>query len=788
MNAQARFGKSQVRVEDQRFLTGQGSYIDDMNLPDQTFGAFVRSPHAHARVVSMDTAAAAAMPGVQLVVTGAEWAAQAFGPLPCRSPSKINRDGTPFKDPARHCLASDVVRYVGEPLALVVANTAMEARWAADAIIVAYDALASVTDRGRAMDAGAVQLWPDAPLNLCLDFEQGKRADVEAALASAKHVVRLDVENNRLTAVPMEPRGAIADHDRASGQYTLWNSSQNIHANRDLMAGMLKIPKEKLHHVAPDIGGGFGGKNSVYAEPLVLLYAAEKLARSVKWVADRTEAFLSDTHGRDQQSHVVLALDEAGKFLALHVHSIGNVGAACGTMGPFTPTGGTARTQGGPYAIPAILYSAQAVFTNTVQTDPYRGAGRPEAVFHIERVVEFAARTLGFDPVELRRRNLIQPEQMPYTSAIGLPIDCGNFPAVMERVLAMADRPGFAARAQSSHTKGLRRGFAVTPYLECSGGAPQEEAQLSFVADGVVLLAVGTHSTGMGHETALAQIVGDRLGIGLERIKFRQGDTAATKIGGGHGGSRGIELGGCAALKAADMVIDKARGIAAHLLNSRSDDITFAAGTLTDSKTGQTVSLDVVIKAAGDQSRLPAGMNVGALDTTAVFEREMFTVPNGAHACEVEVDPETGVVRVDGFWAVDDFGSVINPMLADGQVMGGIVQGLGQALLEEVVYDAETGQALSTSLLDYALPRADHVPRMQIEFYEGAPTKRNPLGAKGAGEAGCCGASPVIVNAVLDALKDFGVLHIDMPLTPEKVWRAIRAGRESRPEPTAIRT
>ena len=776
MNAPASFGKSQVRVEDQRFLKGQGRYIDDVNLPGQGYGAFVRSPHAHARVLSIDTSAAATMPGVLLIITGAEWATQKFGPLPCRSPSKINRDGTPFKDPARQCLVHDVARYVGEPVALVVAATAAAARSAADAVLVDYETLASVTDRGRAMAAGSAQLWPEAPQNLCLDFEQGKRADVEAAMASAKHVIRLDLENNRLTAVPMEPRGAIADFDRATGQYTLWNSSQNIHANRDLMAAMLRIPKDKLHHLAPDIGGGFGGKNSVYAEPIVLLYAAGKLAHPVKWVADRTEAFLTDTHGRDQHSNVALALDDTGKFLALHVHSIGNVGAACGTMGPFTPTGGSARTQGGPYAIPAILYSAQAVFTNTVQTDPYRGAGRPEAVFHIERVIEFAARKLGIDPVELRRRNLIQPEQMPYTSGIGLAIDCGNFPAVMDRVIAMSDRPGYAARVTASAAKGLRRGFAVTPYLECSGGAPQEEAQLKFTSDGIVLLAVGTHSTGMGHETALAQIVGDRLGIDLHRIQFRQGDTAATKIGGGHGGSRGIELGGCAALKAADMVIDKARTIAAHALNSRADDIAFGKGKLTDSKTGQSMTIDGVIAAAGDQSRLPAGMSVGALDSTAVFDREMFTVPNGAHACEVEVDPETGVIRVVDFWAVDDFGSVINPMLADGQVMGGIVQGLGQALLEEVVYDSDSGQALTTSLLEYALPRADHVPRMKIEFYEGAPTKRNPLGAKGAGEAGCCGASPVIVNAVLDALNDYGVTHIDMPLTSEKVWRAISAG------------
>lgn len=773
MNAVAQFGKSQVRVEDQRFLKGQGRYIDDVNLQGQAYAAFVRSPHAHARVKSIDATAAQKLPGVALVVTGSEWAAQKFGPLPCRSPSKTNRDGTPFKEPPRQALASDTVRYVGEPVAMVVAQTAALARKAADAVFVDYEPLASVTDRAQAMADGAAQLWPEIPKNLCLDFEQGKRAEVEAAFAVARHIFRLDLENNRLTAVSMEPRGAVTDFDPATGQYTLWNSSQNIHANRDLMAAMLRIPKDKLHHLAPDIGGGFGGKNSVYSEPLVMLFASEKLGRPIKWVADRTEAFLTDTHGRDQQSHVALATDENGKFLALHVHSIGNVGAACGTMGPFTPTGGTARTTGGVYAIPALLYSAHAVFTNTVQTDPYRGAGRPEAVYHVERIIEFAARKLGIDPVELRRRNLIQPTQMPYTSPLGLPIDCGDFPEVLQRVLRMSDREGYAARVATSGKNGLRRGFAVTPYLECSGGAPHEEAKLEFKSDGIILLAVGTHSTGMGHETALAQIAADRLGIDLARIQFRQGDTAATKIGGGHGGSRGIELGGCAVLKAADMVIDKARAIAAHMLNSRSDDITFDKGKLTDTKTGQSITIDQVIAAAGDAGRLPPDMPAGALDTTAKFDREMFTVPNGAHACEIEVDPETGVVRVDKFWAVDDFGSVINPMLADGQVMGGIVQGLGQALLEEIVYDKESGQALTTSLLDYALPRADHVPRMEIQFFEGAPTKRNPLGAKGAGEAGCCGASPVIVNAVLDALKDYGVLHLDMPLTPEKVWKAI---------------
>ena len=775
----AKFGKSQLRIEDHRFLTGQGRYIDDVNLPGQAFAAFVRSPHAHARILSMDAAAAKAMPGVLLIITGADWAAQKFGAMPCRSPVKINHDGTPFKDPARQCLADAMVRYVGEPVAVVVAVTAADARRAADAVSIEYEPLAAVTDRVAALAPDAPQLWTEAPHNLCLDFHAGKRAATEAAFATAKHVVRLDMGANRLTAVAMEPRGAIAAFDAATGHYTLINCSQNMHPNRDLFAAMLKIPADKLRHVAPDIGGGFGAKNSVYPEPPVLLYAARLAGRPVKWIADRTEAFLTDTHGRDQQSHVSLALDGDGKFLGLHVVSVGNVGAACGTMGPFTPTGGTARTMGGPYFIPALLFESKAVFTNTVQTDPYRGAGRPEAVFHIERIVEFAARTLGFDPVELRRMNLLQPAQMPYTSGTGLAIDCGNFPEVMQRVLEMSDRPGYEARANASRATGLRRGFAVTPYLETSGGTPTEEARLSFKPDGTITLAVGTHSTGMGHETAFPQIAGERLGIDYRRIRLLQGDTTYTTIGGGHGGSRSLEIGGGAVLKAADMVIEKARALAAHLLNSRADDIAFAEGLLTDNKTGQNVTIDAVIQAAGDPTRLPAGQSAGALDVTAVFERLAYTVPNGAHACEVEVDPETGVIRVDQFWAVDDFGSVINPMIVDGQVMGGIVQGLGQALLEEIVY-SETGQPLSASLLDYALPRADHVPRMTIALYEGAPTRNNPLGAKGAGEAGCCGATPVIVNAVLDALYEYDVLHLEMPLTSEKVWTAIRQkGRQT---------
>jgi carbon-monoxide dehydrogenase large subunit len=578
----------------------------------------------------------------------------------------------------------------------------------------------------------------------------------------------------------------LAAYATASDTYTLWNASQNIHANRDIIAEqILNVSPAKVRHVAPDVGGGFGAKNCVYPEPALALYAARQLGRPVKWVGTRSEAFLADAHGRDQVSTVSLALAKDGTFLALRVESVGNLGAWCGTIGPFTPTLGTARTQGGPYAFPALLYSSRAAFTNTGQTDPYRGAGRPEATFHVERIVEHAARTLGFDRVELRRKNLIPSGALPWKTPMGLAIDSGNFAGLLERTLELADYAGFPERAAEAKARGLRRGIAVAPYLECTGGAPKEEAKVTFGAGGRVTLAVGSHSTGMGHETSLAQVLAGKLGLPLDAIVFQQADTDATKTGGGHGGSRGLEVGGNAVLKAADEIVAKGRAIAAHLLNSRVEDIEHAighdGGRFSDVKTGQSLTLAEAAAAAADASRLPPGMapgpTGGALDTTAVYERGAITIPNGCHAAEVEVDPETGVVTVVGFWAVDDFGTIVNPMLADGQVMGGVAQGLGQALLEEMVYDSDTSQPLTGSLMDYCLPRADNIPSMVVEYDESAPTQRNPLGVKGAGEAGCCGAPAAIVNAVLDALAEYGVTHIDMPLTPRKVWRAIHGFR-----------
>jgi carbon-monoxide dehydrogenase large subunit len=783
-------GTSVRRLEDRRFITGTGTFIDDIDLPGQAHASILRATRAHARIVAIEADRARSAPGVLLVVTGQEWVAAGYGPIPTKSAVRTKRDGTPLNEPKRHCLAVDRVRHVGEAVALVVAETKAQADAALELIEVDYADIPAVVHQVPALGEGAPQLWAEAPGNLCLDFELGNRAAVEEAFARADHVVTLEIVNNRLAGAPMEPRGVLAAYDAAADSYTLWNASQNIHANRETIARqILNVPVDKLRHLAPDIGGGFGAKNPVYPEPALALYAARRLGRPVKWVGTRAEAFLSDIHGRDQVSTVSLALARDGTFLALKVASAGNLGAWCGTMGPFTPTLGTARTQGGPYAFPAVLYTARTAFTNTAQTDPYRGAGRPEATFHVERIVEHAARTLRFDRIELRRKNLIARAALPWTTPMGLSIDSGNFSGLMDRTLELADYAGFPRRAAEAKARGLRRGIAVAPYLECTGGVPREEASVTFGPDGRATLAVGSHSTGMGHETALPQILAGRLGMPLEAITFRQGDTAATGIGGGHGGSRGMEVGGNAVLKAADEVIAKGRAIAAYLLNSRAEDIAYAVGPaigqdwgrFTDVKTGQSLTLAEVAATATDASRLPQGMapgmTGGALDTTAVYEREAITVPNGCHAAEVEVDPETGVVTVVGFWAVDDFGIIVNPMLADGQVMGGVAQGLGQALLEEMVYDARTGQPLTGSFMDYALPRADTVPPMVVEYDESAPTARNPLGVKGAGEAGCCGAPAAIVNAVLDALAEYGVTHIDMPLTPMKVWRAIERGR-----------
>jgi carbon-monoxide dehydrogenase large subunit len=767
-------GQPVRRSEDERFLTGRGRYIDDINLEGQARAVVLRSVYAHACIKNIDVSGALAMEGVLLVVTGEDWIAEGFGPMPTKTAIRKNRDGSELSEPPRHCLAIGRVRYVGEPVALVVAETDPIARDALDLIDVDYESLDAVTDAVEALAPDAPQLWDDIPGNLCIDFELGDREGVEKAFAEADHVITLDLENNRVTAVPIEPRGCVGSYDPETDTYLLYNSTQNVHAIRDTLAeNVFGIDKEKIRHIAPDVGGGFGVKNSAYPEPPLVLYAAKKLGRPVKWINNRSESFLSDTHGRGQTSRVQLAIDNDGTFRALRTETVAGIGAYCWTIGPFTPTGGSARTQGGPYDFPVMYYRSRAVFINTGPMDPYRGAGRPEATFQTERIIEYAARQLGLDPIEIRRKNLMRPEKLPHKTSMGLNIDCGDFPKVFERTLKLADPGSFAERAEQIKTAGRRFGFAIAPYLECTGGGPKEFAGVAFGADGTVSLSVGSQSTGMGHETSMAQLLAARLGIPFERVEYHQADTDKTPIGGGHGGSRGMELGGNAVAQAAGEVIEKASGLAAHLLQSKAADLTFEGGSFKDSGSGASVSMVEVIEASFDSERLPDDLEPGCLDTGSTFERGEISIPNGCHAAAVEVDPKTGAILLLGYWVVDDFGTIINPLLADGQVMGGVAQGIGQALTENIVFD-DSGQLITGSLMDYGLPRADGVPDMVIEYYEGAPTKKNPLGVKGAGEAGCVGSLPAVVNAVLDALKEFGVVHIDIPLTSEKVWRAVQ--------------
>jgi carbon-monoxide dehydrogenase large subunit len=770
-----RYGVGQAirRKEDARFLTGAGHYIDDVSMPGMAHLVVLRSPHAHARIESIDTRAAAASPGVLAVLTGADWVADGLGGIPTRTAAK-NSDETPVPTPERQGLVATRARFVGDAVAAVVADTPEAAREAVELIEVDYEPLAAVVSAAEALAPGAPAVWDDIPGNLCVRYEVGDGDAVDAAIADAAHVVSMYVDNQRVTAVPIENRGAVAHYDDANDRYVLICASQNIHANRNQLADdVFHIPKDALRLVAHDVGGGFGAKNPLYPEHALALWAARRVERPVKWMNDRGESFLSDAHGRDQQSNVTLALNGDGEILAFRVDSVGSVGPYLLSVGPFTCTGGSARTQGGPYRIPALHFHARAAFTNTAPTDPYRGAGRPEASYQIERILDLAAAELGMDRAEIRRRNLLSTEELPYTTGAGSRIDCGDFEAVLDRTLAIADWGGFEARAREARSRGWRRGIGICTYLECSGGGPKEHAALRFSPDGRTRLAVGSHSTGMGHETVLPQIVAAHLGLSIDDIDFVQADTDETPIGGGHGGSRGLEMGGSAVVRVSERVFDKAKHLAAHLLEAPEVDLTFGAGRFSVAGTDHAVAMPDVIRASFDASGCPDAFE--GLDDAVDYERSGITYPNGCHVAEVAVDPDTGTVRLERYSIVDDFGTIVNPLTCAGQVMGGTAQGIGQALMEHIVYEEGSGQLLSGSLMDYGLPRADDMPDFAIEFFEGAPSAENPLGAKGAGEAGCCGALPAVVGAIMHALEEYGVRHLDMPLTPEKLWRAIAA-------------
>jgi carbon-monoxide dehydrogenase large subunit len=771
--AQFGIGQPVRRVEDRRFITGNGRYVDDLTRPRQAHAFILRSPHAHARIRAIDSGAAAAAAGVLAVYTGADLAGDGVGTIPCLSPLQ-NRDGSPAVMPPHPALAIDRVRHIGDGVAMVVADSAAAARDAAELITVDYEPLPAVVDTAQAQDPGQPQVWDEAPWNLCFDWEIGERAAVERAAAGARHRIALELVNNRVVVNSMEPRGAIGEYDPGEDSHTLWSSTQGSHFLRNLLAeSIFHVPENRIRVVTPDVGGGFGMKLFLYPEHVLVLWAAKRLGRPVKWIPERSEAFMSDTQGRDNVTRLELFLDEELRFRALQVETTANMGAYLSNFAPEIPTMSGAVMLSGVYAIPAIQVAVKGVFTNTVPVDAYRGAGRPEAAYAIERLVDFAARRLGLAPDELRRRNFIRPEAMPYRTALGLVYDSGDFRLNMDDALRAAHAGDFAGHRAEARARGRCRGLGHAVYIEQSGFPPDEFAELRFDPAGTLTILMGTQSSGQGHQTAYAQLAAERLGLPFDRIRVVQGDTAAIGFGRGTGGSRSLPVGGAALDHAAQKLIDKGRRIAAHLLEAAESDIAFSDGAFAIAGTDRRVGIAEVARAAFNPAQLPPGLEPG-FDESGHFTPETPTFPNGCHVCEVEIDPETGDIAILRYLVVDDFGRVVNPLLLRGQVQGGVAQGIGQAMLERTLYDPETGQLLSGSLTDYALARAGDLP--PIEFaYNVVPCRTNPLGIKGAGEAGAIGAPPAFVNAVIDALAPFGIEHLDMPLTEERLWRAIRA-------------
>jgi carbon-monoxide dehydrogenase large subunit len=773
-----KFGVGQPvrRFEDLNLITGRGHYTDDIQLPDTVFAYVLRSPLAHAAIRSIDAAAARGMPGVLLVLTGTEVTEENLGDVPCLVPLQ-SRDGSPRHDTPRPVLGTTKVRHVGQPVALVVAETLAEARDAAEAIVVDYEELPAVVDARAAIEPGAPQLFDGIPRNLVFDWDNDTSdfAATDAAFARATRVTTLELVNNRVVANSMEPRNAIGAWDEASGRPVLYTATQGSHFVRDPLAEqVLKLPKEKVRLVTPpNVGGGFGMKAFLYPEQAAVLWAASKLKRPVKWQSDRSEGFLSDNQGRDHITRAELALDEAGRFLGLRVSTIANLGAYLTQMGSFIPTRSTDLLSG-LYTTPAIAINVKGVCTNTVPVCAYRGAGRPEAAYVIERLVDAAAREMGMTPDAIRRINLIPPSALPYVSPTKLAIDSGEFEQVMDLAMQKADWAGFAARRTESEKRGSLRGIGMATYTERCGGGFAETASIEF-RNGRVDLVMGNQEYGTGLTTAYKQLVSDRLGIDADQIDVVMGDTDRSPRG-LTGGSRALPVGGSALHEASLKIIDKGRRIAAHVLEASAADIEFDDGAFRIAGTDRAIDILSLAAIARDPARLPPGIEPG-LDTTQVQTPSANTFPNGCHIVEVEIDPDNGMVSVDRYTIVDDFGAVINPIMLEGQVHGGVVQGIGQALHEHTVYDESNGQLLSGTFSDYKMPRAHDLPFFSFTT-RNVPCKANPLGVKGAGEAGAVGAPPAVINAVVDALhRKNGTSHIDMPATPDRVWKALNGSR-----------
>ncbi|MGE0744403.1 MAG: xanthine dehydrogenase family protein molybdopterin-binding subunit [Rhodospirillales bacterium] len=767
-------GQSVRRKEDERFLRGHGRYVADLSVPGHASLCFVRSPHAHARLLAVDTAAAAARPGVIAVLTASDYAADGLG-LPGTDFMQIAggkfrfRAGTTVRLPPNAVMAADRVRHVGEPVAVVVAETEAAAAEAAERVAVDYAPLPAVADAAAAL-AGGAPVWDDIPDNLCVDAEYGDEAACAAAFGAGAHVASVTVVNNRIAVTPMEPRAVIAEYDAARDAYLIHTNSQTPHRVRHALAHeILRVPDAQVRLVSPDVGGGFGGRSAVYPEIVVAAWCARRFRRPMRWIGERGECFLTDTQGRDNRSRAEAAFDADGRMLALRVDTIANMGAYPGHLGPAVPVVLGPRVQNGVYDIPLVYARVRAAYTNTMTVSPYRGAGQPESVYLIERLMDAAAAAIGIDPVALRRRNHIAAAAMPFRTATGVVYDSGDYAANLDAALALADWDGFAARATASRARGVLRGRGLANYIQVAAGVPMEWGALHVRGDGTVEVRTGTHNHGQGHETVFAQIIADRLGVPYESVGLVQGDTGTIPRGFGTHGSRSVIMAASLIANNAATILDRARAIAGARLEAAEEDLVYADGRFVVAGTNVSIGLFEIAGLCERAGEPP-------LQAESDFKLPDATYPCGVHVCEVEVDAETGAVRLDRFAAVDEVGRAINPMILFGQSHGGIAQGVGQALMECCRYDPETAQLLTASPLDYCLPRADDLPSIAVAIAE-APSPTNPLGVKGAGESGATGAPPAVINAVIDALRPLGVRHIDMPATPEAVWRAIGAAR-----------
>ena len=766
-------GQPLSRFEDRRLLKGAGRYIDDVSLPGQAYACLLRSPHANARLARVDVTAAKAAPGVLGVFTEADLAADGLGQNEPNIPRK-RPDGSPMFWRAHPGLARGVVRYVGDPIVMVVAESLEQAKDAAELIEVEYEVLPAVTATAAATQGGSAAVWPECPDNVSHVFEIGDRAATEAGFSRAAHVVRRRYVITRVHAQFMEPRGALGHYDPRDERFTLYADVQYPHRVREMLANRIfKLPLSQIRVVAGDIGGAFGIKGWQYVEHRLVLFAARRLGRPVKWRCERSEAILADEHGRDVVADAELALDRDGRFLGLKVRTISNIGAYLSADRNMLATFTSLPAMVGVYAVPAAHVQMTAAITNTNPTAPYRGAGRPEAIYVIERLIDDAARELKLDRVELRRRNLIPAAAMPCKTVLGFTYDCGDFPANMERALALGDVAGFTARREASARRGRLRGLGIANAVERAASPGMEFAEIRFDSSGRATLLMGTKNQGQGHETTFRQIASEKLGLAPEDMRYVDGDTDLVAYGMGTMGSRSTVIGGTALSLAADKIVAKAKKIAAHMLEVSEADITFGDGRFIVAGTDRAIPIKEVARAAFVPAKLPRGTEPGLFETGS-FSPPQDTFPNGCHVCEVEIDPETGAVSLERYSVVDDVGTVVNPKTLKGQIHGGVVQGLGQVLMEEVVYDRQSGQLLTASFMDYAMPRADDVCAFEVESRP-VPTKLNPLGLKGAGEAGTVGALPAVMNAIMDALAAVGVDQFDMPASPTRIWQALAA-------------